>query len=74
MVSADSEKLKYLIFDSGLMKAFNNKKYFKLSCRYLTYDGKCFKEAIIIIIITEFYGVIKITLLEVYPLKHHLEK
>jgi hypothetical protein len=74
IVFTDSEKLKYLIFNSGLVKAFNNKKYFKLSYRYLTYDGKCFRETTTIIIITEFYGVIKITLLEVYLLKYHLEK
>jgi hypothetical protein len=74
MVSADSEKPKYLIFDSGLVKAFNSKKYFELSYRYLTHDDKCFREATIIIMITEFYGVIKITLLGVYSLKHHPEK
>jgi hypothetical protein len=57
------------------MKAIiNNKKHFELSCRYLIYDDKYFKEAITTIIITEFYGVIKITLLEVYPLKHYAEK
>jgi hypothetical protein len=69
MISADSEKPKYLIFDSGLMKTtLNNKKYFELSYRYLTHDDKCFREATTTIIITEFHGVMKITLLKVYPL------
>jgi hypothetical protein len=63
------------MFDSGLMKAiFNSKKHFELSCRYLTHDGKYFREAITTTIITEFHGVIKITLLGVYPLKYHVEK
>jgi hypothetical protein len=75
MVSTNSEKPKYLIFDSGLIKAtLNDKKYFELSYRYLTHDNKCFREAIIIIMITEFHGVIKITLLGVYPLKHYAKK
>jgi hypothetical protein len=75
MVSANFEKSKYFMFDFGLMKAtFNSKKYLKLSYRYLTYDGKCFRKAIITVIITEFHGVIKITLLEVYPFKHHAKK
>lgn len=75
MVFVDSEKPKCLIFDSGLIKAiFNGKKYFELSCRYLTHDGKYFGKAIIITIITEFYGVMKITLLRVYPLKYYAEK
>jgi hypothetical protein len=74
MVSADSEKPRCLMFDSGLVKAFNGKKYFELSCRYLTHDGKCFREAITTTMIAEFYGVMKITSLGVYPLKHHPEK
>jgi hypothetical protein len=74
MISADSEKSKCLIFDSGLVKAFNDKKHFKLSYHYLTHDGKCFEEVIITTIVMEFHGVIKITSLEVYPFKHHAEK
>jgi hypothetical protein len=56
------------------MKVYNGKKYFELSRRYFTYDDKYFKEAITTIIITEFYGVIKITLLKIYPLKYYAEK
>lgn len=74
MVAADSEKPKCLMFNSGLVKAFNGKNYFKLSCRYLTHDGKCFREVTTITMITEFHGVMKITLLGVYPFKHHPEK
>jgi hypothetical protein len=74
MVSADSEKPRCLMFDSGLVKAFNGKKYFELSCRYLTHDGKCFGEATTTTIIAEFHGVMKITSLGVYPLEHHAEK
>jgi hypothetical protein len=74
IVSADSEKPRYLMFNSGLVKTFNNKTYFKLSCRYLTYDDKCFREATITTIIKEFHGVMKIILLKVYPLKHYAEK
>jgi hypothetical protein len=75
MISTNFEKPRYLIFNSGLVKAiFNDKKHFELSCRYFTHDNKCFKEAITTTIITEFYGVIKITLLEVYSLEYYAEK
>jgi hypothetical protein len=74
MVSTNFEKPKYFVFNFGLVKVYNGKTYFKLTYRYFTYDGKCFKEAIIITRITEFYGVIKITLLGVYSLKYYIEK
>jgi hypothetical protein len=54
MISADFEKPRCLIFDFGLMKVYNSKKNFELSCRYLTYNGKFFKKAIITTIIKEF--------------------
>jgi hypothetical protein len=47
---------------------------FQLSCHYLTYDGICFGEALVTAEIQEFQGVMKITLLGVYPLKYHVEK
>jgi hypothetical protein len=56
------------------MKIYDSKKYFKLNCRYLTYDKKCFGEAAITTKILEFLGVKKITLLRVYPLEYHTEK
>jgi hypothetical protein len=56
------------------MKIYDGKKYFELSCRYLTYDGKCFGEAAATIKILEFLGVKKITLLGVYPLEYHTER
>jgi hypothetical protein len=57
------------------MKIFNNnKKYFKLNCRYLTHDGKYFRETIITIKILEFQDVIKIILLKIYPLEYYVEK
>jgi hypothetical protein len=62
------------MFDSGLVRAFNGKKHFELSCRYLTHDGKCFGEATTTTMIAEFHGVMKITSLGVYPLEHHAEK
>ena len=75
MVSADSEKPRCLMFDSGLVKAtLNGKKHFELSCRYLTYDGKCFGKATTTTRITEFHGVVKIILLGVYPLEYNAEK
>jgi hypothetical protein len=74
MVSADSEKPRCLMFDSGLVKAFHGKRHFELSCRYLTHDDKCFREAITTTTIAEFHGVMKITSLGIYPLKHHPEK
>ena len=75
IVSANSEKFKYLIFNSGLVKIiFNSKKYFKLNYRYFIYDSKYFKEIITIIIITEFYSVIKIMLLKIYSFKYYIKK
>jgi hypothetical protein len=75
MVSADSEKPRCLMFDSGLVKAtMNGKKHFELSCRYLTHDGKCFGEATTTTMIAEFHGVMKITSLGVYPLEYHAAK
>jgi hypothetical protein len=74
IVAADSEEPRYLTFNSGRMKANNNKNYFELNYRYLTHDGKCFREAMTITLIKEFHGVIKITLLGVYPLKYYADK
>jgi hypothetical protein len=74
MVSADSEKPRCLTFDSGQVKVYNYKTYFELSCRYLTHDGKCFGEAIITTMIAEFHGVMKVTLLGVYPLEYYADK
>jgi hypothetical protein len=61
-------------FDSGLVKVDDGQTYFELNCRYLTHDGKCFREAPITTRIAEFHGVIKITLLGVYPLEYHADK
>lgn len=74
MVSADSEKPRCLTFDSGQVKVRNHETYFELSCRYLTHDGKRFGEAPITTMIAEFHGVMKITLLGVYPLEYHADK
>jgi hypothetical protein len=74
MVFVNFEKPRYLIFDFGLVKVYSGKTYFELTYRYFIYDGKCFKEAITTTRITKFYGVIKITLLGVYPLKYYAEK
>ena len=75
IVSANSEKPKYLIFNSKLVKViFNNKKYFELNYCYFTYDSKYFKKIITIIIIIKFYNIIKIILLKVYSLKYYIEK
>lgn len=62
------------MFDSGLVKAYGGKTYFELTCRYLTHDGKCFREATTTTRIAEFHGVMKITSLGVYPLEYHAEK
>ncbi len=72
--SRHSEKPRCLTFDSGQVKVYDHKTYFELSCRYLTHDGKCFGEAIITTMIAEFHGVMKITLLGVYPLEYHADK
>jgi hypothetical protein len=62
------------MFDSGQVKTYNEKKYFEMSSRYLTYDGKCFGEATTTTKISEFHGVMKITSLGVYPLEYHAAK
>jgi hypothetical protein len=74
MIAANSEKLRYLMFDSGQVKTYDVKKYFELSCRYLTHDGKCFREAAATIKILEFIGVMKITSLGVYLFKYYLDR
>lgn len=74
MIAADSEKPRCLMLDSGQMKIYDGKKYFELSCRYLTHDGKCFGEAAATTKISEFLGVMKITSLGVYPLEYHAER
>jgi len=74
MKDALSEQPRCFIFDSGQTKTFDNRKWFEMNCRYLTHDGKSFGEATAATRISEFYGVIKITSLGVYPLKYHAEK
>jgi hypothetical protein len=75
MVFINFKKFKYFIFNFELMKMiFNNKKHFKLNYHYFIYNNKYFKEIIITIIITEFYNIIKIILLEIYFFKHYAKK
>jgi hypothetical protein len=45
-----------------------------MDCRYLIYDGKLFEKTVVTTKISEFDGVIKITLLGIYSLKYHAEK
>jgi uncharacterized iron-regulated protein len=56
------------------VKTINCKRGSEISCRYLTYDGKCFGEAITTTWISEFHGVMKATSLEVYPLQYRVMK
>lgn len=74
MISPHSEKPRCLIFDSGQVQIENGQKYFDMSCRYLTHDGKCFGEATTKAKISEFHGVMKISSLGVFPLEYHPEK
>jgi hypothetical protein len=74
IISTNSEKSKCLLFISGQVKTYNEKKYFELNCRYLTQDGKYFEKAIITTKIQKFQNVMKITSLKIYPLKYHPKK
>jgi hypothetical protein len=74
IISINFGKSKYLLFNFEQMKTYNEKKYFELNYRYLTQDGKYFKETIITTKIQKFQNVIKIISLRIYFLKYHSEK
>ena len=74
MISDNSGAPRCLRFDSGQEKTFYGKTCFELSCHCLTNDGKCFGEALVMVEIQKFQGVMKITSLGVYPLEYHTEK
>ncbi|KAL6241869.1 hypothetical protein RBB50_011114 [Rhinocladiella similis] len=74
MMSANSEKPRCLMFDSGRFQDDHGQKYFHMVCRYITHDGNSVGEATLKTKISEFHGVTKISSLGVYPLEYHPEK
>ena len=68
-------KSRCVIYDAGEEQETSNElKYYKMECRYLDYHGQVFGEASVNLAIMKLPGRKRISTLNAFPLRYHLEE